>query len=390
MGLLAFLFLSVLARAQVEDPLIARSFDHFYNLEYDEAIAGFTRAAAEKPDDANLRNHLAQAVLYRAMFRGGALESELVTGSNPFLRRPKMNPTPEEERLFEEAIRKSMEISQARLAQNPKDVQALYSLGVAYGLRANYNFLVRKAWRDSLRDATQARRQHNKVTELDRSMVDARLVQALHDYVVGSLPLTWKLLGFLIGFHGDREAGIRGLQLVARDGRLNKYDAAILLAAVLRRERRPKEALPLLEDLTRRFPRNYLLRLEQVQMFSDLGDKQGALNVLAEVERLKKAGAPGYARLPIEKVYYSRGNLLFWYNDLDGAAEELKKVAAKTDQLDLNTAMMAWFRLGQTYDLKKRRGEAVTAYRRAADLAPQSEVAKEARRYLESPYRRKG
>jgi tetratricopeptide (TPR) repeat protein len=45
-------------------------------------------------------------------------------------------------------------------------------------------------------------------------------------------------------------------------------------------------------------------------------------------------------------------------------------------------------RLGQIYDLKGRRQEAIQAYRRAIAYAPESDAAKESRRYLITPYRR--
>ena len=68
---------------------------------------------------------------------------------------------------FDSAIKRAMDISQARLDKNQNDVPALYALGVSHGLRANYNFLVRKAWMDSLKDATAARKAHNRVVELE-------------------------------------------------------------------------------------------------------------------------------------------------------------------------------------------------------------------------------
>ena len=207
------------------------AFQHFYNLEYEEALALFQKRAAANPQDPNVHNHIAQTVLYWEMFRNGALESELVTGTNPFVRRPNLNVTAATTTQFHNSVAKVMEICEARLVKDPNDTKAMYSMGVAYGLRANWNFLVKKGWRDSLRDATEARKLHNRVTELDGNFVDARFVQAVHDYVVGSLPLTYKILGFLVGFRGDREEGMKMLRFVAEKGNLNRADAAVLLAS---------------------------------------------------------------------------------------------------------------------------------------------------------------
>lgn len=384
-----FLFLCGATVALAEDPLASKGFQHFYNLQYDDSIADFSRQVAEQPNEPAGYNHLAQAILFRDMFRAGALESELVTGSNPFLRRAKVDASPADQRRFDQAISRAMELAQARTRQNPKDAQAFYALGVSYGLRANYNFLVRKAWRDALRDATAARKYHSRVTELDPGFIDARLVQGLHDYLVGSLPLHWRLLGFLIGFHGNKDEGIRTVELVARKGKVNRIDAEILLCAIYRREHRPQRAIPLIEDLIPRFPRNFLLPMELAQMYSDLGDKEKALAVLRRLEGLKRSGASNYPALRMERIRYAEGTIQFWYNDLDAALANMKKVAAAAEALDLNTGVMAWMRLGQIYDLKGERTLALDAYRRAVAFAPDSDVAKESRQYLASPYRRK-
>lgn len=368
---------------------VERGFEHFYNLEYDQAVQEFASAVDNEPGNAAPRNHLAQAILYRAMYRAGALESELVTGSNPFLRRSKVEPTPEEVHRFHEEIQTALNISEARLRENPEDAHAHYTAGVAYGLRANYNFLVRKAWLDSLKDATEARKAHSRATSIDPDFVDAKLVQGVYDYVVGSLPWYYKMLGFIAGYRGDRERGIQILREVAEHGRQNSMDAKVLLAAIYRRERHPDAAIPLLRDLIRRFPRNYLFRLELVQMYSDAGDKESALEVLSRIEKLHQSGAPGYARLDPGKIHYARGNLLFWYNDLEAALDDLRRAVEHADEVDLNTGVMAWMRLGQTHDLLEQREEAMKAYRQAVDLAPDSEVGKESRRYLSSPYRRR-
>lgn len=384
--LAAILVLLIPVWAQRELP--SSGLEHFYNLEYDQAIADFSRDILAKPDQAANYNHLAMAILYREMLRSGALESELVSGTNPFLRRAKVNPTPADQREFDEAIRKSMSLSQARLKSNPKDIQAMYPLGVAFGLRANYGFLVRKAWMDSLRDATTARKLHNGVTEIDPSMVDARLMQGVHDYVVGSLPWHIKLVGFLAGFRGDKQQGIRTLENVAARGDMNRVDAEVLLCAIYRRERLPRKAVPLLEALIARCPRNYLFRFELAQMYADLGDKARALAAVQQIEDLKASGHPGYSAVLPEKVYYARGTIQFWYRDLDQALSNFRRVTARAQDLDLNTGTFAWLRLGQIYDLKGQRSQAVKAYENAVRLAPGSDAAKLSNRYLAAPYTR--
>ena len=373
----------------VRDPLSNPGFVHFYSNEYDQALADFQQQLKAHPDNPVLYNHVAQTVLYRELFRNGSLESELVSGSNPFLGRPKISMSAGDRALLVNSLNSAIELSKNALQKNPEDPNALYALSVAHGLRANHFFLVEKAWMESLREATAARKTDQKLLEVDPGATDARLILALNQYVVGSLPFYLRALGFIGGFHGDKEAGIRQLELVARNGVMNRYDAQVLLAAIYRRERRPDEAIPLLQGLAKTFPRNYLFRFEQVQMYSDLGDKASALRVLDEITALRNSGAPGYAQIVPEKIAYLRGNLLFWYGDLDPALADLKQVTSKADCVDKNTAVMAWLRLGQVYDLQGDHKDAVEAYRETMKAAPNSEAAAEAKGYITNPYHRK-
>jgi len=379
---------SLFAGNQATSQLVDEGYDHFYNLEYDAAQSCFEKAIALDPSNPDLHNHLAEDIVFREMFRDGALESELVTGNNSLLRRAKLNPTPQTRGQFLGEIQKALDLEQARLHKNPNDTGALYAMGITCGLRANYFFLVQKAWVDALRDATTARKLHNRVSELDPANVDARLVEGLDDYVVGSLPPFYRMCGFLIGFHGDKERGIRTVENVAAHGTINRIDAEVFLTAILRREHEPREALPYLNDLIARFPRNYLLRFELAGMYSALGDKKKAIDCIQTVAQLKASGAPGYARVPAESIDYHLGTIEFWYGDLPDALANMQKVTAHADEVDLNTGVLAWMRVGQIYDLTERHALAIEAYKKAIAYAPEAEAARESRRYISSPYRR--
>ena len=292
-----------------QDAPVARGFEHFYNLEFDEALADFRLAANLNPGSPDLRNHIAQTLVFREMFRNGALESELVSGANSFLRRPKLNPSPETEKLFLDEIAAAVSLAEARLKANPKDTAALYALGVSYGLRSSYFWVVKKSWRDSLRDATTARQYHNRVSELDPSNVDARLVQGLHDYTVGSLPLMYRMVGFLVGIHGDREKGIRTIQDVAQHGKGRPGGRQSLSGSALQAREQAQAGRSDRAGIDRALPAQF----------------PAAAGVVADVqhgrrlpERIRRAGrdhrpqeerSPGaYDRIPLGKDLVSRGH----------------------------------------------------------------------------------
>ena len=65
-------------------PLARSGFEHFYNMEYDKAIRDFTLDMQQHPDDPAAVNHLLSAVLFKELYRIGALDTELYA-SDSFL-----------------------------------------------------------------------------------------------------------------------------------------------------------------------------------------------------------------------------------------------------------------------------------------------------------------
>ena len=236
-------------------------FDYFYNLEYDQALAAFLEQVAQNPNSPDGYNHVAQTVLYKEMFKAGMLSSDFIGGTQ-FAHHPKLVLSDEEQAQFHDALNHAIDLCQGRLAANADDTAALYSLGVSYGLQANFSFVVKKAWVESLKGATAARKTHARVIELNPEFVDAKLTQGVNDYIVGSLPWQWKMMGFLGGFHGDKQRGIKTLKEVSEQGRMNRVDAMVLLSALYLREHRAAEAIPVLSTLTETFPKNTILKVE--------------------------------------------------------------------------------------------------------------------------------
>ena len=367
------------------------AYEAFYNLDFDQALADYEKALEANPQEPELHNHIAHTLLFREMFRDGALESELVTGSNVFFRRARMEPDAGMEKRFYGEIDQSMALCQTLIAKNPRDTHALHTIAIAYGLRANYGLLVKKGWMASLSDSTKAHKYDTDVTQIDPAFYDARLIQGVYDYVLGSLPWTVRAMGMVAGYHGDKQRGIQTIEEVSAKGKDNRLDADITLCALYRRDGQVMRAIPLVRKLIDRFPRNYLLRFELAEVYGASGLRQKAIGTRGEIARRKEQSTPGYGRIPWEKIYFETGNLQFWFNDLDRALENLKKVTSTPGQLkelDLNTGVIALMRQGQIYDLQNRHSLAVPIYRQAIRFAPEADAARESQHYINAPYKR--
>ena len=264
------------------------AFDAFYNLDYEKAVALLEDQARSTPLQASVHNHLAQALLYRALFRAGTLDATAALSPARFLSTPKPAiPTADREQ-FHRAIAASL-----RLTETSRDAPGYYARGVAHIHRANFEMFVNKSWRAALRDATAARHLHQLALAADPQFIDAQLVPATHDYVVGCLPWYAKAIGFLAGIHGDKDKGMEGIRRVATSGQRTRVEATLLLALVSRREGSPAQAAQILSGLCRQFPRNFLYRMERIRSLRLAGDHESA--------RQDETALGAYANLPPER-----------------------------------------------------------------------------------------
>lgn len=323
--------------AQLQGGAVAeRGFAHFYNLEYDAAIAEFEKLVASEPENPFFYNYLALVLLYRELYRGGVLEGDLFGESNRIFATGRFTPDAASVARLQKAFNRAIEISEARLKKNPDDQDALYTRGSAYSTKATYLFVVERSWFGALRAGTHSRKPHQRLIQKNPDYYDAYLIPGVHDYVVGSLPTFVKVLAFLGGFHGDRQEGIREVELVAQKGTVNKYDARILLSVIYRRERRFADARRVLEELIPRYPRNYILPLEVAGLYAREGNYEAATRQYDEILEKVRARAPGLERAPVARIHYRLGELYQRRGDTNRARERFQAVegsAGATPQL---------------------------------------------------------
>ncbi len=296
-----FLFLLLSSTTLARDARFNSASNHFYNLEYDKAVTDLQSLTASQPDSAEAWNDLAQGLFYSAMFDSGVMGSDLIKNNDTLLHSRKIPITAQRATAIQSAVSRATWLAQSCLRSDPKNPAALYQLGLSDALRAEYAFIVKHSWISGARDANQSRKLHEQVISLDPAFADARLIPALHEYMIGTLPRIVAFAARTAGFKGDREQGLRTIEDVARHGQTNNVDAEILLGVLYRREKRPREALTINRKLSERYPRNFLFRIELAKVYADMGDQKSARAEVSEIQALINHKAPGYdgTRVPI-------------------------------------------------------------------------------------------
>lgn len=365
------------------DTLNQSAFEKLYNLDYDAAIQDFEKVQARHPGDPFVVNHLLSAVLVRELYRTGAMNTGEYANDS-FVGQVHRPADPAQKERIKQLVEQALKLEEAELGLNPKNVDMLYARGVTRAQFALYTGLIERAWFSALRNAVGARHDHERVLELSPQYNDAKLVVGTHNYVMGSLPMWVKVAVALVGLSGDRDKGIRYLQEAAKANGETSVDAGIVLLVFLRREHRYADALEIARALAPRFPRNYLVALEQANLLRASGNNREAE---VQYRRVWQNGRDGkYGALHYEMAALGLGDLLRSERNYQGAAAayEMAGDIASPDPDVLQKANLA---AGEMYDQMQKRDLAMKKYEAVVAANGGNSQAEKARQRMKEAYR---
>jgi tetratricopeptide (TPR) repeat protein len=365
------------------DPLNQVAFDRLYNLDYDVAIQDFEKVLARHPNDPFAVNHLLSAVLVRELYRIGAMNTGEYSNDS-FIGKVHRPPDPAQKERIKQLVQQAENLEDAELAHNPNNVDMLYARGVTRAQFAAYTGLIERAWFSSLRSAVGARHDHEKVLELSPQNQDAKLVVGTHNYITGNLPLGVKVAVALVGLSGDKEKGIRQLSEAAHANGETNVDAGVLLMLFLRREHRYAEALEIARSITPRFPRNFLLSLEEGNLLRALGKNREAEE---QYRRVWQNGREGkYGNLHYEIAALGLGDLLRSERNYS-AATTAYELVADIQAPDPELLQRGNLSAGEMYDQLQKRELAMRKYQAVVATNANNGEADKARRRMKEAYR---
>jgi hypothetical protein len=365
------------------DPLNAAAVDHFYNLDYDAAVDDFEKIVARHPNDPFALNHLLSAVLIRELYRMGAINTGEYANDS-FIGAAHRAADPVQRERFKHLVQQAEKLEDAGLSHDPDNIDMLFARGVTRAQFAIYTALIERAWFSSLRNAVGARHDHERVLELDPNYTDAKLVVGTHNYVMGSLSFAVKVAVALVGLSGDKQKGIQYLYDDYRANGETSVDAGMVLLVFLRREHRYSDALEIANALAPRFPRNYLLPLEQGNLLrisgkADLAEQQ--------YRRVWENGREGkYGALHYEMAALALGDLLRSEKKYAAAAAAYEQVS-QVSGADPEILQKANLGAGEMYDQLQNRNLAVQKYQAVVAVNAGSAQAEIARKRMKEAYR---
>jgi tetratricopeptide (TPR) repeat protein len=373
---------------QKDSPGVQRlnaAFQAAYNLDYDRALTLVREAVAMEPGNSRVQRGLASILWLRLLFdRGGATVDQYLGEASPGdIRMPKPDPVVASE--FTTALGRAIEIAERRFDQNPNDLDAMYDVGAAYGVKASYQASVEGSITGALQSANRAFDTLSRVLERDPARAHAGVVLGGYRYAVSTLPVLVRGVARIIGFPGDKEVAISLLENASHDPR-SRVDAKSLLIVIFSREGRHHEALRLARELSAELPDNRLFVFEAGAAAIRAGRYPEADTILTtgllNFEQDKRRKIPGEHALWL----YKRGLARIHLNRTADAALDLRRaIGLKPEPWVAGRIQVA---LGNLEDLAGRRTEARAAYQRARAICQGRDpvCSAEARQYLSTPF----
>ena len=360
-------------RAKFETLRLAGS-EALFNLDYDAARKNFKEMAVAFPNYPAGPQFLADTLWAETLYQTRRLQSSLYGDDDTFYSTSDDKADPKVVDEFRTLTRQARQLTEARLKQFPKDVEALYFMGAIEGLKASFEEAVERRHFAALKDGSDAVDKHREVIKLDPSYRDAEITIGLYDYTVGALPLPVKLAAGMFGFRGSKKRGLATLERVAKEGNWVHDEAKTLLIVLYTREKRFGEAAAYAKELAAKYPRNYLYRLETADALvsqAALEREANHSNTITTTENeafatfdslLKDMAVRETAARFLDLIHFKYGEALMTAGLYERAAREFL-ASAEAPGAQQGMATMAHLYAARSLDLAGKRGDAVAQYR---------------------------
>ena len=371
--------------------------DALYNIDYEKADRDFKEIVRLYPNHPGGYQLRAARLWIKTLYESRRLQSSLYS-SESFYSTGDDKVDPKIVTEFRNLTREAKRLAEAKLKQEPKNIEALDFLANTEGLKASFEEAVERRHFAALRDGNDAVNHHRDVLKLDPKYVDAQITIGLYEYVVGSLPLPIKILAGATGYRGSKKRGLKMLEQVAQEGRWAQDDAKSVLILLYTREKRFADVVKLTRELSAKYPRNYLLRLETGDALVSLAaqkrkekDVAGAAQAEKEAfatfdEMIRDRNVREAAGRALDLVHFKYGEALLTAGYNERAAKEFLSTT-KVDRAEPGLVTMAHLYAARAYDVAGKRDDALAQYKEVLSRPNVYDAHEEAKRGIKQAYK---
>jgi tetratricopeptide (TPR) repeat protein len=368
-------------------PPVRQSLELFYNLNFDAALKIQEQVAQQHPDDPMASNYILTTMIFRELYNQDLLDTTYYAHNSFLTVKRDVNVPPPARKRIEDLTNKIQHLTDAELATNPNDANALFARGYAKGMHAVFITLVDHSYVAAARQGLSARNDSEAALKIDPQYTDAWMAVGIQRFAVASLP---KWLRFMVGFMGvggNKQEGLADLRKSAAQGTVTTVESRTILSLFLRHDGQYPAALDVERSLQKDYPHNYLFCLEVANLLKDEGHGLEAIAAYKQV--LDDAHRPNYFVAPrFQLAWFGMADTERGYNQIKDAAYGYTQAAQQSDSSDWLRKRAA-LSAGQMYDLLNQRPEAIKMYQQVLQPGGDQTQAEAAHRYLQTPYKGK-
>lgn len=272
-----------------------------------------------------------------------------------------------------------------RLVLDPDNPDLQYYIGLTNGLRARV-LLAEKDWLGVLVSGYRIIRNIKSALKGSPDNPDITIAFGVFNYYVGLSSGFMQIASWILRISGSKEEGLQQIETAALHGNYSRYEARSILAYLyLYFEADYAAARRWLDMLIGEFPDNPYFNF----LYAELCIRTGNPDIETYVKKIRQRMPgldPFFKEEYVQRLLLLEGSRALLKGDLELAESKLLNYLDNfNSEMDYDLAS-GYLRLGQVYDLQKRRREAVEMYQKTVDLDNRSSAVIEARGYLLEPY----
>lgn len=256
--------------------IIRESFDALYRFQFDRAFRTIDRFIAAHPEDPLGYSVRASIALFQELDRLSILEGEFFKDDERIKDNKRLKPDPAIRKTVFDSIARAQELATKRLERDASDTNALFCMTVTEGIHMDYLALVDKKQAASLKHARASQAYAVRVLKADPEFYDVYCTTGFSEYLLGSLPFFMRWFIKFDDTEGNKEEGLRKLQIAATKGSLFKPFAKLLLAIFYLRQKEPELSERYLAQYEALYPENPLVRKERKKLMELIASSQAA------------------------------------------------------------------------------------------------------------------